>query len=193
MDDQMRRMLDSFNAISDQTRSVFDSLRSADLPAQQAALALVGWDDRNYAARAAFDSLERVRLEDTFAGAYQSSSLAMMKDVLASFEDARYPGDYFVDKIYKGVVDGLGYGVTDQLGASKFALHDSYSRLADLQKSVAEQFAGAIPRLEVFFPCLALNHNGLGRLKSLRPWSRCGCLPQSRKFLSTRFGVCARY
>jgi hypothetical protein len=168
MDDQIRRMLDQFNAIHDPTRSVLDSLRSAALPAQQAALASLEWD-RSSAARDAFDSLERTRLVDTFAGAYQPSSLAMMNDVLASFQDARYSSDHLAANIYKELVDNREYGVIGQLGAANFTLQDSYSRLADLQKSVAEQLAGAIPRLEDFSPLLSAQSQ----------WARTAQIPSS--------------
>ncbi len=153
MDDQLRRMLDQFNAINDPTRSIHNSLYDAVSQVRgQLAQASLDWD-RGLAIRGAIDSLEHGRLIDTLKGVYQPDILTKMNDGLASFKYVTPPQYQLAPGIFEDLADRQRLLGIDQFSSMYAAyLQDSYSKLADIQKSIAAQYSGFISRRDELSP-----------------------------------------
>jgi hypothetical protein len=170
MDDQIRRMLEQYQSMHGLASSASEAIRQAQFQAS-------AYCDFNLAAQAREALLGYGTLTNQLSNAYRYDALAQVDDMLEKVRLAT-PSTY---QIYSGIAGDLGNRerllVANQLAGLDFSsLQDSYSQLAELQKSVDAQSAW----------------NDLSPLLSAQlQWARTAQIPSSLEQMSL-FGTDAR-
>ncbi|HEV2853302.1 MAG TPA: SH3 domain-containing protein [Thermoanaerobaculia bacterium] len=166
MYDELQRMMSLYKPIHDEMGSIAARLAKDQiaykLTYQDSLAALNHLGDSQTYVRNLSDQIRMStgNLVDAFQNAYRPEALARVDEMLAGFRFDTSIHSQFASAAAESLIDKQRFLTASQAIASSLApLQDSYSRLSDLQRSLAAQYAGITSRLDELTPLLSAQSN----------------------------------